>query len=624
MRKRIVFLAMVLTLVLVVSFGFAVENAAKARQGEEITIPVTVASNSEEAVAALLKLDYDHESLELIPSDFARNDTILLLDLNGIQPGEAGRVSFRINEKAKRGGQAVRFFVDSARDLDEKDVLGPEIGTVTVIVAKAKQQPEDKYYANGNIKQKVELNSVGNVQRILYYNRYGSVTRIEESEAWDRDGNILRKTDSYPNGTSTEQITYSYTYDEWGNTLSSEITSKEDGSLRWRSDDEYDEYDHLTRTTSYNENGEIDSITVDFVYDGDNHIIQSRQLKPDGQTKSYTANVWKNDILVESYTSDANGNIISRYVYDPVIGDTLYYEDTYEDGERNTNQRTYYEDSYEEDWRSYGSGSRTVTLYGMDGKPIKKVSYKAKPNTDNWIEDGYTTYSKNEAGNTVEETHKADGSRRTIERDENGNSIRSVSYQADGSFDYGYTYEYNSKGQQIRRNRLNVDGTVETYYYSEYDSNGKLSKDMAYKGDNSFYYGYSYEYNSKGQRIRENYLNEDGTFRSYEIFEYDEKGNRILVTDYDADGTMKSYILTEYNADGNETRRTQYDASGAVSGTTEYEYDENGTKTYEVSYRKDRTKSYEYYYRTLEDGTRQSKSIWYNTDGTVREENDWK
>lgn len=624
MRKWYVFLIMVLAVVLAVSYGSAAENVTKARQGEEITVPVTVVSNPGQGVAALLKLDYDHESLELIPSDFVQNDTILLLNLKGIQPGEAGRVSFRINSEAKRGSQVVRFSVESARNLDEKDVSGPEIETETVIVAKAKEVLGDEYYSNGKIKQKVELNAGGNVQRVLFYNRYGNVTRIEEPEAWDRDGNILRETEYNPNKTGTEQYTYSYTYDGWGNTLSSETTRKEDGTFLGRSDFEYDEYDQRTKTTSYNEKGEIESYIVDYVYDSNNHIIGYRQLDPNGQTVSYTRNVWKNGALIESYSTDPDGNVISRDTYDPVFGDTLLYENTNDNRERYIRQNTYYEDSYEEDRRSYGNGSRTVTLYGTDEKPIKSVSYKAKPNSDNWTEDGYTLYLKNEAGNTVEETHKADGSQRVIERDSNGNSIRILSYQSDGSFDYGYTYEYNSKGQQIRRNRLNEDGTVETYYYSEYDSSGKLSKDMAYKSDKSFYYGFSYEYDSKGQRIRENYLNEDGTIRSYEIIDYNERGNKIRVTDYDGDGRKKSYELTEYNEYGKEIRTTKYDASGTFAGSTEYEYDENGEKTHYATYRKDMTKSYEYYYRILEDGTRQSKSIWYNTDGTVKEENDWE
>lgn len=676
MRKTGVFPAVLLAAVLAASSGFAADTATKAKPGEEFTVPVTVNSNPDQAVAAVLKVEYDHEVLELIPSDFVQNDTILLLDLNGIQPGEAGQISFRVQAEAKQGGQKVRFSAASARDWDEKDVSGPVIDGADVIVAKGKELPGDEYYANGIVKQKVEVDGVGNIQKVLYYNRFGEVTRIEEVEAWDREGNILQKTIYYPNKETSEHDTYSYTYDKWGNTLSEEVTRKEDGVYQRRYDYEYDEYDRRTKTTFYNEKGEIESYTADYIYDGDNHIIGSRQLQPDGQTSSYTRNIWKDGVRVESYKTDPNGNISSRDTYDPVFGDALFSETFNEKGERGTTQHIYYENSYETDWRRYGTGFRTVTLYSADERKIRTTSYRAKPDSDEWIEEYYTIYSTNEAGNTVAEQRNVDGSRSITERDSSGNSLKSTAYNENGSFYYAYTYEYDGSGQKIRSNRLNEDGTLESYTLYEYNSIGKESRTMSYESDGSFWYGYSYEYDEKGKTIRENKLEEDGTIKSYKLNEYDEKGNKTRSVEYGGSGTMRLIALTEYDEDGNRIRVTKYDAEGAYAGSTEYEYDKdgnrtretrynadtscagsteyeydkngnkiretkfdgdskyagsteyeydkNGVTTYCVSYSSDRTKSSETLYRTLEDGTRQSKQIWYNADGTIKDEIGWE
>ena len=624
MRKKAIFTVLVLMAALVASFGFAEEYRAKARPGETVTVPVVVQANPEQAVAALLKLEYDHDVLELVPSDFVQADTILLADLDGIRPGEAGQVSFVLNPEAEKGVLDVRFSTVSARNLDEKAVSGPETGTAAVIVAKAKKPPENQYYSNGAIKKEVVLNSVGNPQQIRYFNRFGGVTRTEESEAWDADGNILRETDYYPYDKSTVHYTYSYTYDVWGNTLSSELTYKEDGTLRSKTENEYDEYDRRIRSADYDEKGEMTGFTVyeygegkhtakityfnakgeitgfrvDYLYDENDHLISYRSLKADGQTASFTENTWTGDIQVESRTTDPDGNVISQNVRDPVFGDTLISIYTDDDGHRNASFYTYYEDTYETDSRYYGMGYRYVTLYAADERRIKEVSYSAERDSDSWTEDRVTVYSTDESGNTVSETRGADGSMHVSVENGNGDTIRDTAYKEDGSFSYCYTYEYNSKGQRIRSNRLNEEGTVESYEITEYNSKGEKSKSITWKGDGSFFYGSSYEYDGKGQRIRENSLNEDGT--------------------------INSFTLSEYDASGNAIRRTRYRADGTVSGFDEYEYDESGYRTHYVSYKGDGTKSYEYFYRTLEDGTYQSKSIWYNSDGSVREDNDWE
>ena len=588
-------------LVLLLSFapGRAAEVTLKGLPGETVTVPVQVESNLNMAVGALLKLEYDHDALELVPSDFVRNDTALVLDLKGIKTGQAGEVTFRLNEEAGRGRYPVHFVVTAARDYNEGNVNGPEIGEATVVIGKKKSKPKTEYYTkNGKAEKRVELNSAGNVQTVTYYDRYGNLTRTEESEAWDADGNITLEKDYYPWMTDTDTpYTYAYTYDRWGNAIAS-VCYDRDGALAWKSIIEYDELDHRTKVISYDMEGKVTGTSVDFVYDKDDHVVSYTRLKADGQVDYYTVNTWLNGIEIESTDTDSGGRIVGRSVYDPDFGDLLYSDYRDEEGHRYFSQYDYRLNSYEEDYRSYSDGYRTVTTYGADGKQTASVTYRAEPETDQWQEQSRTEYVVNDAGNKVETTVYKDGSRWISEKDKSGKMIKSLSYNEDGGFSFGYAYEYDAQGQEIRRNRLTENGSVESYEQMDYDRNGNKIKSISYQADGTFKYGYTYEYNSSGQQTRSNWIGENGEIKSYNLYEYDENGNKVRDISYRGDGTYDGY--------------------------TEYEYDEAGNNTHHTSYRADHTKSYESFSRKLEDGTYQHRTIFYNSDGTEREDTGWQ
>lgn len=603
MRKGIIRSVSVKAVLLVLLFsvapGCTAEVSLKGRPGGTVTVPVQVESNPNRAVGALLKLEYDHDSLELVSSDFVRDDTALVLDLEGIKTGQAGEVTFRLNEEAGRGRYPVRFVITAARDYNEGNVNGPEIGEATVVIGGKKTKPQTEYYTkNGKAKKRVELNSAGNVQTVTYYDRYGNATRTEESEAWDADGNITREKDYYPWMKDTDvPYTYTYSYDQWGNTIAS-ASYDGNGALVWKNIIEYDELDHRTKVISYDMEGKSTGTSIDFVYDKDDHIVSYTRMTADGQVDYYTVNTWLNGIEVESTDTDPSGQIVEQSVYDPDFGDLLYSDYRDDDGHRYYSRFDYRADSYEEDYRSYSNGYRTVSTYGADGKQIASVTYRAEPETDQWQEQSRTEYVVNDAGNRVETTIYKDGSKWISEEDSSGKRVKSLSYNEDGAFSFGNSYEYDAQGREIRRNSLTESGSVESYELMDYDQNGNKIKAITYQADGTFKYGYSYEYNGIGQQIRSNWLGENGEIKSYNLYEYDGNGNKVRDISYRGDGTYDGY--------------------------TEYEYDEAGNNTHYTSYRVDHTKSYESFNRHQEDGSYQHRTIYYNSDGTVREDTGWR
>lgn len=597
-KGKTVIRAVLLTAVLLISFSLTAEaDNTKVRPGEEITISVRVSANPDNAVSALLKLEYDHNTLELVSSDLIQKDTGTLLNLNGIAPGEAGRIVFRVNTEAAQGRYLVAVTVLEAETLEEVKVSTLQMETPVLIVGKARKKDEDSFYTDGRIKQKVEKNEEGNVQKITVYNRYGAVTRIDETEAWDENGNIIRANSSCPkeDGTYTRRIC-TYTYDAWGNRTGDQFMN-EDGTPGQSASYEYDELDNRTKTVSYNEKGETDSILTDYGYDPAGRVISYTRLKPDGQVKEYVKNTWQDEILVERTDTDVQGMVTDRITYDPVYGDTLTSYDTSDDGIQYFSRYTYYEDSYEEDRSNFTAGYRSVLNYQPGGILTKETRYSRVDSEAEWTEQSTLFYSVNESGNKVSAEYCADGRKYETVYDANGRMTTAVSYRADGTFAYGRSCEYDSEGNEIRSNSLTESGRIESYTLYQYNEQRIRSKILHYKNDGTFIYGYSYEYDSEGRTIRSNRLG--------------------------ADDGIESYVLTEYNADGRMVRESSFDGSGTLKSYTEYEYDETGECSHYIQYRENSSKSYEVFYRIV-DGDRQKRSISYNPDGTVRKEYDWE
>ena len=124
MRTRFFCFLIAALLLLPASAGFA-EEAYPAAPGDQLDLTFTVTANPNQAIGATLKLEYDHDAFELIPSASVRNDAPLIsLDMNGIAVGVSVAASFRVKEQAKKGEYEIRIRVEQAGDINEQDVDG--------------------------------------------------------------------------------------------------------------------------------------------------------------------------------------------------------------------------------------------------------------------------------------------------------------------------------------------------------------------------------------------------------------------------------------------------------------------------------------------------------------------
>ena len=511
------------------------------------------------------------------------------------------------------------------------------------------QKYKNQYYADGKLKAEYLFDAAtGNVSRLNRYNRYGEISNYEIYNQWDSDGNVLQEIDFYPrNSGKYRETTYLYSYDDVGNCITWSTTYKDgstgekgiktydingncltsksfdpDGSTTSNYVYTYDESDHISSRISLSPEGNKVTTDCDYHYSGD-HCTAYTVLNANDQVERYYQAIWQDDILVKRTEVDTSGNEIESWTYDLFYGDVLsakYSDDT---GNRYEQHYIYGADSFEEDFRSLSYGNRTVTTYNTKEERLREESYTLDSSSQTWVYESTAKYSLNAKKQTEIERQYADKSKFIRILDDNGMTVLSKSYKADGSLWYAYSYEYNEKGQEIRQNSLDENGRMGNYTIFEYDAKGNRSKEMTYKADGTYYYGHSYVYNENGQIIRSDNLDENGETDEYTISEYDTQGNKIKTLTYKADGTYYNGHAYVYNEKGQRIRDNKLTEDGNIESYSVSEYDEDGNKTLEIDYGSNGLKKSEIRYRK-KDGVRQWKWIYYNSDGTIEKEREWE
>lgn len=123
---------LVLALALLSGAALGETNAGNYQPGEIIEVNFTVQSNPHKAVAATLKLVYDHSVFELIPSSVATSDTVVLIDMGGFREGASYPVSFRVHPSAAKSVYHIRMDLMQAGDINEKPVVDLMFESVSV------------------------------------------------------------------------------------------------------------------------------------------------------------------------------------------------------------------------------------------------------------------------------------------------------------------------------------------------------------------------------------------------------------------------------------------------------------------------------------------------------------
>ena len=120
--KQKQYLALFLALAFLLPALALAEDGGRYIQDEEFTLTFQVISNASRAVAATMKVEYDHEVFEILESPIVQKDSSFLLDLNGIKEGTAIDIDFHVLPEAKEGVYSITMYAVEAADIDENVV----------------------------------------------------------------------------------------------------------------------------------------------------------------------------------------------------------------------------------------------------------------------------------------------------------------------------------------------------------------------------------------------------------------------------------------------------------------------------------------------------------------------
>lgn len=198
----------------------------------------------------------------------------------------------------------------------------------------------------------------------------------------------------------------------------------------------------------------------------------------------------------------------------------------------------------------------TATEDRADGTSYSKTGTFTDDGTI--LDDGWNSYTYNDAGNLISSAHKIQGSSTTTVKIYNaaGNVVEETDYS-------GYQTE---------------DETI--HGIRSYDANGNMVKEEVFEYGGG-YYRYVYTYDAAGNRISRDAYQERGSFNAATQSTYEYYENGLLHTRTDRqDNEQVSTWTYQYDAHGNEVQSVwvQNERGRRIVNTWEsaYEYDGNG------------------------------------------------
>jgi len=450
-----------------------------------------------------------------------------------------------------------------------------------------------EYYDNGKTKSKKTYQAgtkeTGWLQSVYEYNEAGATTR---NATYKEDGSVSAETlwEYHDNG---KQKLYE-TYKDGG---------KETGWLSSRQ--EYNEAGKSTSVVFYSSDGVLSSEQTTEYYDNGNRKNNEYVSYKDGSISN---------VSLTEYYDNGNQKYSKSVSYKDGSVSSVSLTEYYDNG--NLKLYQYYKDGDEETgWLNY------FRECNEDGNETRYVSYSS---------DGVVSYETlteyHENGNKKSQKRYKDGDEETgwlnymYEYNEDGNTLRYVSYSAEETISYMDVYEYNEVGNETRHVHYNSAETISYVNVYEYPENGNKIKKYYRNGDEETGVLYELtEYNESGQEIKHVYYNSDGSINYTMIIEYHENGNEKLRKRYE-DGDEKTgvpYAASEYNEAGESIKYVKYNSDGTVQ--YEREYYENGYQKSYTYYYYSSTGELNYYYVTLYDETGSSLgTTYYNPDGSER------
>jgi len=330
----------------------------------------------------------------------------------------------------------------------------------------------------------------------------------------------------------------SFTYDELGQRLSTQINIDNDDSIEGIFSYTYnDDGDYLSRSLDLDGDSLFDSITS-FTYDTNgNTLIETVDEDGDGLI----------DQVINSYTYDQLGNIISESEYDN--GSIKLTLRTFDENGNNLSESV--------DQTSDGTfdGRYTRTYNASNNLLSEAVDSDGNDQADN-VE--FYTYDDNNILTLVEYDTDADGqidAQESITYDANNNVTRKLYEQFSPTIEeYELRFTYDANGNQLSEEYLQNQTTT-----------SRTNRTF-----NAFDQELSYMFDSNG----------DGSANHTIIRTYDEQGNLLTEeNDHFSSGSRSDTTTWTYDSNGNMlSRKDDYSSDGSLNMSVTYTYDEFGNQ----------------------------------------------
>lgn len=152
--------------------------------------------------------------------------------------------------------------------------------------------------------------------------------------------------------------------------------------------------------------------------------------------------------------------------------------------------------------------------------------------------------------------------------------IGGTEYLPDGQEKGNYVYEYDENGNMVKEIWFNLDGTINYWNESDYDEQGNKLRLRHFSDADNMNYFYEFQYDEAGQCVLEVRYDPYGAKQLYVENEFDSLKLKVKSNVYNCNGNnMTHWIEFEYDSDGNCINEVWYQASGVLQQRIERQYE---------------------------------------------------
>ena len=154
--------------------------------------------------------------------------------------------------------------------------------------------------------------------------------------------------------------------------------------------------------------------------------------------------------------------------------------------------------------------------------------------------------------------------------DESGNALVSFGYEDNSGTLIRMEKTYNADGLVTKETEIDSDGSIRSSTY-QYDGSGNCIRKDDYDESGNLVQYLLYEYNAAGLESKWVSYSPDGTLNWYDTFTYDDAGKLTEQCSYSSDGHLYWRAVYYYDANGHCTGTEDYDGDGNLLSSSSYQ-----------------------------------------------------